>query len=124
MKYLCLAYYNEKAFDGLPSREMDDIVRECGPYDEAFRATDRLFAVGSLAEHEAVTLRPRKGEVSVSDGHHVAGSDQVGAFFIIEADSRDEAVRIASRHPAARIGERVGWAIEVRPIASFEQPGA
>jgi hypothetical protein len=34
----------------------------------------------------------------------------------------DEAIRVASMHPAAHLGEQVGWAIEVRPIEGSEQP--
>ncbi len=35
-----------------------------------------------------------------------------------------EAVRIASLHPAAQLGEELGWAIEVRPVKFFVEPGA
>jgi hypothetical protein len=28
---------------------------------------------------------------------------------------------VASMHPAAHLGERVGWGIEVRPIEFFQQ---
>jgi hypothetical protein len=45
----------------------------------------------------------------------------LGAFFIIEADDRDEAIRIASMHPAAHLGEQVGWGVEVRAIEMFQQ---
>ena len=40
----------------------------------------------------------------------------VGGLFIIEADSPDEAVRIASMHPAAMLGEQGGWAVELIPL--------
>lgn len=38
-------------------------------------------------------------------------------------DTRDlnEASRLASMHPAAHLGEQVGWGIEVRPIETLEQ---
>jgi len=36
---------------------------------------------------------------------------------IIEARDMSEAVRIASLHPAAHLGEHLGWGIEIRPIA-------
>ncbi|MBW4049725.1 MAG: hypothetical protein HIU89_17955 [Proteobacteria bacterium] len=36
--------------------------------------------------------------------------------FIIEADSRDEALRVASMHPAATLGEEGGWAVELIPM--------
>jgi hypothetical protein len=46
---------------------------------------------------------------------------QVGGFFMIEARELNERIRVASKHPAAMLGEHVGWAIEVRPIESFEE---
>ena len=40
----------------------------------------------------------------------------VGGLFIIDADSEDEALRIAAMHPAASIGEAGGWAVELIPL--------
>jgi hypothetical protein len=40
-----------------------------------------------------------------------------GGLFIIEAQDLAEATRVASMHPGARLGEHLGWAVEVRPIA-------
>jgi hypothetical protein len=48
----------------------------------------------------------------------------VGGFFIIEAADKEEAVRVASLHPAATLGQTVGWGIEAHPIDFSEQePG-
>jgi hypothetical protein len=33
----------------------------------------------------------------------------------------DEAVRVASNHPAAHLGEQLGWGLEVRAIDMFEE---
>ena len=35
MKYLCLAYYNEKQFDALSKTEVHALVSQCPAYDEA-----------------------------------------------------------------------------------------
>jgi hypothetical protein len=56
----------------------------------------------------------------VTDGPFVETKEQVGGFFIIEARDLNEAIRVASKHPAANIGEQAGWAIEVRPIEMYE----
>jgi hypothetical protein len=123
MKYLCLAYYDEKKFEALPNAELQAMVSQCPAYDQALRRTGRLFAQASLGESKSsVCLRPRKDEVSVTDGPFTETKEQVGGFFIIEAADRDEAIRIASNHPAAHLGEQVGWGIEVRPIEFFDQP--
>jgi len=122
MKYLCLAYYDEKAFDALPKAELDAIVSKCPPYDEALRNSGHLVLQASLGSARATTtVRPRNGKPSVTDGPFIETKEQVGGFFIIEARDLDEAIRVASKHPAAHLGERVGWGIEVRPIEGFEQ---
>ena len=64
------------------------------------------------------------GKPAVTDGPYAAAKELVCGFFIIEAADRDEAARVASLHPAATLGESVGWGIEVHPIRFFEMtPG-
>jgi hypothetical protein len=123
MKYLCLAYYDEKKFDALSKSELDAIVSQCPPDDEALRKSGHLITQASLAATSAsTTLRPRKGKVSMTDGPFAETKEQIGGFFIIEARDLNEAILVASKHPAAHLGEQAGWGIEVRPIESFEQP--
>ena len=59
----------------------------------------------------------------MTDGPYTESKELVGGFFIIEAADRQEAVRVASIHPAANLGEQVGWGIEIHPIGFFEQYG-
>jgi hypothetical protein len=122
MKFLCLGYYDEKKFDALPKAEMSAIVRECQAHDEALRRSGHLIVVASLAPPRTTTsVRPRNGKPSVTDGPFAETKEQIGAFFIIEARDLDEATKVASQHPAAHLGEHVGWGIEVRPIEYFLQ---
>jgi len=122
MKYLCLAYYDEKAFAALPKPEVDALVSQCPSHDAALRASGHLVVQASLgASRESTCLRPRSGKVAVTDGPFVETKELVGGFFIIEARDLNEAIRVASMHPAAHLGERVGWGIEVRPIEFFQE---
>lgn len=122
MKYLCLAYYDEKAFEALPKPEVAALVSQCPPHDAALRASGHLVMQASLgASRESMSLRPRGGKVSVTDGPFAETKELVGGFFIVEARDLNEAIRVASLHPAAHLGERVGWGIEVRPIGFFLQ---
>lgn len=116
MKFLCLGYYDPTKFDTLTPAEQEEIAATCKPYDEELYRTGRVVAVASLAHRTAVTLRP-DGEETVSyDGPFTETKEVIGSFFIIEADNLEEAVRIASLHPAARWGGHLGFGIEVRPI--------
>src|SRR5262245_15413673 len=117
MKYLCLGYYDEQKFDSLTQDEIAALAPACRPHDEALRQSGRLVEVGSLAaSKDSVSLRPRNGKVTVTDGPYAETKELIGSYFIIEADDIDEAIRVASLHPAARMNEHLGWGIEIRPI--------
>jgi hypothetical protein len=117
MKYLCLAYYDEKKFDALSKDELRALVSRCSQHDEELRNTGQVVLQGSLGEPKtATTIRPRNGKPLVTDGPYTETKEQVGGFFMIEARDLNEAIVIASKHPAAHLGEQVGWAVEVRPI--------
>lgn len=122
MKYLCLAYYDEKKFDALSKAEVEAIVGRCPPHDEALRNSGHLLVQASLGPaRSTMSIRPSNGKASIVDGPFAETNEQVGGFFIIEAQDLNEAIRVASKHPAAHLGEAVGWGVEVRPIERFEQ---
>ena len=76
--------------------------------------------VGSLAAtKDSVSLRPRNGKVTVTDGPYAETKEQLGSYFLIEARDLNEAIQVASKHPAARLNEHLGWGVEVRPIEMY-----
>ena len=62
------------------------------------------------------TLRRKADKLVVTDGPFIDTKEVVGGLVIIEAESWEEAVRIASLHPAAQFGEELGFGIELRPM--------
>ncbi|MBB2986706.1 YciI family protein [Terracoccus luteus] len=64
---------------------------------------------------EAVTVRVRAGQVLRTDGPFAEVNEIVYGFDVLECDSMDEAVRIASGHPMAYAG-----VIEVRAMWPFD----
>ena len=60
---------------------------------------------------EATTVRVRDGEVLTSDGPFAETKEQMGGFYLVDAQDLDEAIAIAAQIPGAWKG-----AIEVRPI--------
>jgi hypothetical protein len=122
MKYLCLAYYDVEKFQALPQAELDAIVKECRSHDEALHKTGKVTVVASLTmPQEWKSIRPRNGKPVVTDGPFTEAKEMVGAFFIVEAKDMDEAIEVASKHPAAHLGESVGWGIDVRACDFFQQ---
>jgi hypothetical protein len=116
MKYLCLLYGDQKKMEALTKEQFEALVAKCKPFDEELRASGHVRMVESL-EWAATTVRTRGGRQIVTDGPFVESKETVGSVLIIEAKDLNEAIRVASMHPAARLGEEGGWAVEVRPIA-------
>jgi len=122
MKFLCLGYYDVEKFQALPPAELDAIVKECRAHDEALKKTGKVSVVASLTlPQEWKSIRPKNGKPVVTDGPFTEAKEMVGAFFIVEAKDMDEAVGIASKHPAAHLGESVGWGLDVRACDFFEE---
>jgi hypothetical protein len=123
MKFLCLAYYDEKAFEALSKDQVEAIVSRCPPHDKDLRGTGKMISVASLsASRDSVSIHPKNGKPVITDGPFTEAKEVLGSFFLIEAANKDEAVRIAALHPAAHLGETVGWGVEVRPIDYFDEP--
>lgn len=121
MKYLCLACYDVEKFNALSPEKLQALVSQCPAHDAALRASGALRIQASLGEPpDTRTIRPRNGKPTVTDGPYIETKEQVGGFFIIDATDMNEALRIAAKHPAALLGEDVGWAVEVRPVEFFE----
>jgi len=116
MKYLCLAYGIQQQMEALSKNEFEALVAKCRVHDEELRNSGH-YVSGQSLEWAAMSIRRRNGEVVVTDGPFVEAREQIGGLVVIEAKDLNEAVRIASLHPAAHLGEGQGWGIEVRPIA-------
>ena len=112
MKYLCMAYEEEKVLNDLSRAEWDALRGETLAYVETLQKSGHLLLTNALQSSRlAATVRIRDGERSVVDGPYAETKEHLGGFFLIEARDRDEAIEVAASWPTARIG-----AIEVRPI--------
>ncbi|HLO98389.1 MAG TPA: YciI family protein [Fimbriimonas sp.] len=117
MKYLCLGYLNMEQFDAQPEAVKSEIMKKCFAQCVPFRATGKIVEEEGLQHTSlAKTIRPVNGKPTVTDGPFIETKEQLGSFFIVEANTIEEAVEIASLHPAAIFGEEFGFGIEVRPI--------
>ena len=112
MKFLCLAYEEQRTFDTMSQPEWEAVRRETMDYVDKLRREGRLLDARPLrSATTAATVRVRDGHVAVTDGPFAETKEQIGGYFLLEADSLDDAVRLAADWPGARLGT-----IEVRPV--------
>jgi hypothetical protein len=92
----------------------------CGEYgDEEMPGDDELAAVGRWCQEmdargirlagaglrparEATSVRVRDGEVLATDGPFAETKEEIGGFDLLDCANLDDAIEVASRHPAAR----------------------
>jgi hypothetical protein len=118
MKYLCLAYEEERVLNGLSQSEWRALRQETLDYVDALRESGHLIDARPLRSATTASMvRVRSGGLSVTDGPFAETKEQIGGYFLLEVDSHDEAVRIASKWPSARLGS-----IEVRPVEEELSP--
>jgi hypothetical protein len=117
MRYACLIYYDPKVLFG-GSSEANEALAGCETYDEKLKETGN-FVMGEalVLPHEAMTVRVRDGKMSAVDGPFMETKEMLGGIIVIEARDLNEAMRLASGHPLAKIG-----CVEVRPVVDFSQP--
>ena len=104
-----------------------DIHGQMDALDEDTRSSvhAEYFAVGQTpgivggeqlhAAHTATTVRVQDGDTLTVDGPFADTKEFLGGFYLLEADSLDDALDVAKRVPAARMG----GAIEVRPVVEW-----
>jgi len=84
----------------------------CGGWSEEMERRGIIRGGGGLhPPSDATTIRVREGQVLLTDGPFAETKEQIGGYCVIECADLDEAIDIASRHPAATYGT-----IEVRPM--------
>lgn len=117
MRYACLIYYDPKVlFGGSP--EAKEALSKCEGYDEVLKQSGHFVTAEALELTDgAMTVTVRDGKMSSVDGPFMETRDMLGGIIVIDAADLNEAVRVASGHPLARIG-----AIEVRPVVDFSTP--
>ena len=94
----------------------------CAPRDAELKASGKVPIIGSLGMPDQFrTIRADRDGVRVANGPYAETNEPFGAFFIVEADSIDQAVEIARLHPGTHLGHKMNGGIEVRPISQIEQ---
>jgi len=105
MQYLLLINDDETQDNG-------DLMPEYVTYTEALAASGSLVGANQLQPSDtATTVRVRDGETLVTDGPFIGTKETRGGYYLVEAESLDEAIEWAAKIPSARFGH-----IEVRPV--------
>ena len=116
MKFLLLVYNDPSLLGSLPDGKADAMMRDCLTHADELRDRGTLQQSMQLEEPEtAKTVRIRNGKATTTDGPFAEVKEMLGGFNLIEADSMEEAVRIAAEFPWTNTG-----CVEVRPVRDMD----
>ena len=115
MQFLLLVYTDADLLDKLPAEEFDTEMRTCLRNADALKEQGKVLGFQQLQPAStARTVRSRNGRAAVLDGPFAETKEMLAGFTLIEADSLEEAVRMAHEQPWIKYG-----AIEVRPVGDI-----
>ena len=117
MKYMCLVYHDEGQLDAMPEADHDAHIRVCAGWVADLHANGRhVYSAGLQSGRTAATVRIREGGLTATDGPFAETKEVLLGLTIIEARDLNDAIQVAGKLDAARLG-----AVEVRPILDLDE---
>ncbi|HEX4740140.1 MAG TPA: YciI family protein [Caulobacteraceae bacterium] len=112
MKYLLLIYEDESVYGPDKAGEaMNQVVAGHMALSQSLGAK-RLAGAGLQNTPTATTVRTGRGGVqTIHDGPFAETKEQLGGFYMVDAEDLDEAIAIARKIPVCHEG-----AVEIRPL--------
>jgi hypothetical protein len=109
MKYMLLVYLDEQA---MTEAEREHCYVESAQLAQALNDSGHYLDASPLHPvATATSVRVRDGRRVVTDGPFAETREQLGGYYVIDANDLDEAISIAERIPPARFGT-----VEIRPV--------
>ncbi len=117
MRFALLIYSTEADRQKFSEQEVQENMGAWFTYTNDLQQSGKMLAGDALMPvSTAHTVRIQNGETTVTDGPFAETKEQFGGFYILEADSWEEAAESAKKMPIAE-----GGSVEVRPLMEFEQ---
>lgn len=111
MKYALLIYSNEDA-PQLSDAELAEMYAGHEKFGNELGALGKIHGGAELqASATATVVKIRNGQMLTTDGPFMETKEQLGGFYLIEADDLDEAIQWAFKIP-----ESATTSIEIRPL--------
>ncbi|MEO0418001.1 MAG: YciI family protein [Pseudomonadota bacterium] len=118
MQYMLLINESEDAYSGDDGAQvMEATLAGHMALIEKLTASGKEWSGNRLKEaHSATTLRYKAGEAALHDGPFAETHEELGGYYIIEAETLDEAIEWARMIPIPGDG-----AVEIRPVWPDEE---
>jgi hypothetical protein len=114
---MLLVHHNEEVLAKLGESKLQQMREESVQLANEIHSNGQYVDAAPLQPASTATcVQVRNGKQLITDGPFAETREQLGGYFLINADNLADAIRISGQIPGARIGT-----IEIRPVV--ELPG-
>ena len=112
MKFMLLCYDDAEHWERAGEKAHREAMQEAVGLTHELDAKGQYLTASPLRPVETATcVRIREGKRLVTDGPFAETREILGGYYLIDVKDMDEAIRVAQRHPGARVGT-----VEIRPV--------
>ncbi len=114
MKYVVLMAAAEGDWEAATAAERQQVMDAHTAFHQAVAGRAAMLAGEALADSSrARTLRHRDGRPVVTEGPYAEGVEQLGGFYLLEADTEETVLGLCALLPSS-------YAVEVRPVIEID----
>lgn len=107
-----MSVYIDESQDAPPQDEIEKIYADVDRFNQKLKESGAWVFAGGLHPSDTATIvRSQEGEVLTTDGPYAEAKEQIGGFWIVEADNLDVVLDLASQATVACQAP-----VEVRPF--------
>ena len=113
-RYALLIYDDESRWQVLSPQEQQQLMADYYAYTEEVRP---ITGAGEALHptSEAITVEVHEGRTITTDGPFAETKEQLGGFYLLTCDSKEQAIEWAAKIPSTKVGGK----IEVREVMEF-----
>jgi hypothetical protein len=112
VKYMLLIYQNPADWPELSEDERQSLMNQAGEIMGELEKSGEWVGGEALADvSQSKTIRVREGVAAVTDGPFVEAKEHLAGYCLIDCETPERAVEIATRWPDSRY-----WGVELRPL--------
>lgn len=116
-RYMIFIHGDGEAFEALSPEQAQQMIDHLKPFEETVRSEGKLLGTHRLHPASRSTLlKVRNGERSVTDGPYAESKEQLGGYYLVEADSQEQVLGWLDLIPAL-----MDSTLEVRQVVDEER---
>lgn len=114
--FVLFLYEDPDAFTNFSPEELQAIIRRYTAWGQRLAESGRKVAGQKLHDGTGRLLRKRDERLLVTDGPYAEAREVIGGYYIVRADTFEQAVELASDCPHLEFGQ-----IEIREIEELDE---